>query len=67
MAATWEVISQTDAEKVQRMEVPGGWLYQTVLTRFGASQEPLMMSTSFVPEPGPGNPDPGPPEDAPAA
>lgn len=52
-SATWEIVQSSDAERLDRIAVDGGWLYRSTLHRFGPSAEPLMMSMAFVPEPAP--------------
>jgi hypothetical protein len=45
----WEVVLYDgDHDLLQRCPVVGGWLYRSTISRYGSSNEPLLMAMTFV-------------------
>ena len=50
MSADWERITDTMSNRLERIRVPGGWLYRTIL--FGSTpigSGPVAVALVFVP------------------
>jgi hypothetical protein len=46
----WEtVLYDGDHDHLDRCPVAGGWLYRSIITVYGMSNQPLLMSMTFVP------------------
>jgi hypothetical protein len=54
----WEVVNADGAGRVERMPVPGGWLY-AVTRQGGGPDAPPGVAVTFVPRPDRGGPGPG--------
>lgn len=47
---TWEIVSESKGENTERMPVPGGWIYRTVIYPYHEG-ESASVAMVFVPVP----------------
>jgi hypothetical protein len=51
MSERWETITDESSNRLDRIRVPGGWLYRTIVFGAGPVGSILSVALAFVPSP----------------